>query len=113
MDDKSEKFSLNRLREKIAVGDNSKVFAAKYSSLTYNEKKAWVITAAIIREEKKGLEIAQKRQERRSKTSGYSLRLTKEEMRMMREDVVAQEVAHGCENEESETFELNDLFLSD
>ncbi|GJY65863.1 suppressor of mec-8 and unc-52 protein homolog 2 [Tanacetum coccineum] len=32
---------------------------------------------------------------------------------MMREDAVAQEVAHGCENEESETFELNDLSLKE
>lgn len=31
----------------------------------------------------------------------------------MREDAVALEVANGCEDEESETFELNDLFLSD
>ncbi|GKC02152.1 hypothetical protein Tco_0993762 [Tanacetum coccineum] len=45
-------------------------------------------------------------------TAEYSS-LTYIEKRMMREDAVAQEVAHGCENEESETFELNDLFLLD
>ncbi|GKB41473.1 hypothetical protein Tco_0886415 [Tanacetum coccineum] len=88
--------------EKIAAGDNSKVSAANFSSLTYKEKRR-------LRE------AAAKRNERLKPSRPFSY-LNDEEKRMMREDVVWEEVEHECENEEneeSETFELNDLFLSD
>ncbi|GKC02153.1 hypothetical protein Tco_0993763 [Tanacetum coccineum] len=83
----------------MAADDKSKVLTAEYSSLTYKEKRR-------LRE------ITAKRTERSKSSRPFSY-LTDEEKRMMREDAVAQEVAHGCENEESETFELNDLFLLD
>ncbi|GKE63666.1 hypothetical protein Tco_1514033, partial [Tanacetum coccineum] len=60
-------------------------------------------------------EAATKRNERLKPSRSFSY-LNDEEKRMMREDAVWEEVEHECENEEneeSETFELNDLFLSD